>query len=405
MRDLNKILHITGECPDLRLGKHELEGVQQRLEGLRAKMEDLADYSVRFNRYFSKEGWLAYGHFHLSTLKRAVEEYETNGSEAASAVILEYYDPDNIEPRLSFLNRVEELRVRRRLINLALVDYRAARHHAVVPLLLMVIDGAVNDAVGKGFHAQSLDLDVWDSLTAADGAINDIKSIFQQSRRKTRTDRILLPYRNGILHGMDLGYDNEIVSAKAWCFLFVIADWIADKKTEDQRREKLATEEHIPSLPELFEQVSETQRVRAEIDAWSARRIGPEQLQDLNRAHVADPGTPEETVIQFLSLWNKGNYGGMAKLYYSRAKSGSGRDAGDVRRALGCQEVQSFLIEDIEDQAACISEIGVTINPESLKPHRYVFRMIYESEAECALVRGLPGGAWRVVWVQAGRQV
>lgn len=382
------------------LGSKRLADLERELETIRAQMHDLADYPERFNRYFSKVGWLVHGHLDFTTMKRAVEEYEANGLSAATGVLLQYFEPESLRDRLFFLNGVEELRIRRRFIDLAFEDYQSKRYHAVVPLLLMLIDGAVNEAVGKGFHAEALNLDVWDSLTAADGAINDIKSIFQQSRRKTRTDAIQLPYRNGILHGMDLGYDNEIVAAKCWCFLFVVADWIADKKTEAARRDKFAKETRVPTLRELATQLAENERMKKATEGWSARHITQKQLDALNCKQSPDPGTPEEIVIRFLDYWVARNYGGMARLYWAAVNPESGRYAGEVRASLGDIVVDSYVLDEIRDDAAAITEVKVTLSQANRKSSCYYFRMIYESKTGKALPRDLPGGAWRVVGVR-----
>jgi hypothetical protein len=394
--DSLNLLLSTGLVPS---GRKRAE-IKKQLEATRAQMHHLADFLERFNRYFSKEGWLAYGRLDFGVVERAVSEYERAGMEAATEVIQGHFSPESVGQRLVFFDGLEELRVRRRLIAFAFEDYEARRYHAVVPILLMVIDGAVNDAVGKGFHAETLNLDVWDSITAADGAINDIKSIFQRSRRKTRTEPIRLPYRNGILHGMDLGYDNEIVSAKCWCFLFVIADWIADKKSEEQRRERLAEEARVPSLLKIAERLDENRRMQEAIQSWSPRKMTAEQIVELNQDRVSVPGTPEEVVLRLLDLWAAKNYGGMAKHYWALAEPESGRHAGCVRECLGEVLVGSYVIDRVDDQAPAISQIDVTLNETSPHPLRYAFRLVFEDASGNSLPRGYAGGSWRVVWVQ-----
>jgi hypothetical protein len=363
-------------------------------------MQEFADYHERFNRHFSKEGWLAHGSLDFNVLKHAVDEYEAGRPEAATAVLMRHFGPESVGDQLHRLNGVEELRKRRRLIDLAFADYEAERHHAVVPVLLMLIDGAVNDALGTGFHADALDLEAWDSLTAADGAINDIKAIFQKGRRKTHTEPILMPYRNGILHGMDLGYDNETVAAKSWCFLFVVADWIQDKQSEAVRQERFVEETRIPALRELAAQITDNQRMKQANEAWSARRFTPEEVRALGHERPADPETPEDAVLRFLDLWAQGNYGGMAKLYWAHAQPESKRLAGDVRTLLSGVSVDSYRLDRIEDEGSGVSQVSVVLSPESDHPCRYLARMIFESDSGDVLPRGLPDGAWRVVWIQ-----
>lgn len=398
-RGLEQLLIVNSLLMRVGLGSKKLAEVRRELKEVRAHMRELADYHERFNRCFSKEGWLAFGFLDVEVLKQAVDECEAGRTDDATARLLQYFGPASVGDHLSRLNGVEEMRIRRRLIDLAFADYEAGRHHAVVPVLLMVIDGAVNDAIGVGFHSEALDLDAWDSLTAADGAIYDIKAIFQRGRRTTRTEPISLPYRNGILHGMDLGYDNETVAAKCWCFLFVVADWIGDKKSEVVRRERFAEETRIPSLGELFGQISENERMKQVNETWSARSFLPEEVRAMGHERTVKPDTPEEAVLQFLDLWTHGNYGGMAKMYWAHARPESSGLAGDVRALLGDVDVDAYHLERIDDEGSGISQVTALVNPESDRPRRYVTRMIYESGSGQVLPRSLPGGAWRLVWI------
>lgn len=399
-RGLQQMLRVNSLLRRVGLGSSELAEMSRELEKTREEMAELADYHARFNRHFSKEGWLAYGSLDFTVMKRAVDEYESGSPTAATRVLTGHFEPDRVGDQLYLLNGIEEVRVRRNLIDLALSDYKAGRHHAVVPVLLMVIDGAFNDALHTGFHADTSELEAWDSLTAADGAINDIKAIFQKGRRKTRTEPITLPYRNGILHGMDLGYDNEIVSAKCWCFLFVVADWIKDKKSEAKRREKFAEETRQPSLRELLAQIAENKRMKEVLDAWTPRTMTRDEVNAIGHESPPEGGSPEEAVLKFLELWSATNFGGMARLYWAHAQSGDHGYVATVRTLLGDVEVISPRLEAIDDEASALSQVLVTVNPSRAKPSRFMFRMIHESESGDVVPRGETGGAWRVVWAQ-----
>jgi hypothetical protein len=55
---------------------------------------------------------------------------------------------------------------------------------------------------------------------------------------KARIDEpVYDPYRNGIVHGNIINFDNRIVAAKAWNRLFVVADW-ADARRKQSVPEK-----------------------------------------------------------------------------------------------------------------------------------------------------------------------
>ena len=59
-------------------------------------------------------------------------------------ILLDHYGPDEMARRVFLIHSVKEVRDRWKFVDLALEDYRAERYHAVVPILLMVIDGATN---------------------------------------------------------------------------------------------------------------------------------------------------------------------------------------------------------------------------------------------------------------------
>jgi hypothetical protein len=391
---VNRILRLVG------LGSAELDKTREQLKDLRTQLDQMADYPDRFNRYFSKDGWLAHGSLSFDALKSAVDQYESSGPDAGTAVLMDYFSPENLDGRLFFLNWAKELQVRRRLVELAFEDYRAGRYHAAIPVLLMMIDGAVNDAVGKGFHADGIELDVWDSMTTADGSINNIKNIFQRSRRKTRTESITVPYRNGILHGMDLGYDNAVVAAKCWCFLFVVADWIVAKKSEGVRRAKFEEECRVPSWRELAQQLSANERAKVALEAWRPRELDSDYLRELNESRCPEADSPEATAIQFLDLWSRGNYGGISKLYWAADKPGSRGHAGEVREMLSDYGFDTYTIDGVSDEAPAISVVEATLATHDRGAVVCRIRLIYETGEGDVCTRGLPGAAWRVVWAQ-----
>jgi len=263
----------------------------------------------------------------------------------------------------------------------------------------MIMDGAVNDAIGKGLHAEGISLDAWDSLTTADGAINDIKEIFQRGRRKTRTEEIAFPYRNGILHGMDLGYDNKVVAAKSWCFLFIARDWIAAKKSEPVRRKAFDEETLTPTFREIVNTMAKTEKLKQAVASWSAREISEEYIKELNRSLSADADTPEHTVLQFLEFWKKRNYGGMAELFWSRVTTDRKGYTREVRLQFNHINIVSYSIQRIADEAAAITEVFVNLNESTDECLYTKLRMIYEDKDGDATARCIPGGTWRIVWV------
>lgn len=71
--------------------------------------------------------------------------------------------------------------------------------------------------------------------------------------------QIDMPYRHGIMHGMDLGYDNKIVAAKTWATLFSLRDWAI--KVEKGATEASTLEKTL-NIADLAHQIKKNQKRR-----------------------------------------------------------------------------------------------------------------------------------------------
>ena len=376
-------------------GSKTCKKIRAQLKETEKQLAELTSCANMFNEYFSKDGWVISDYSDLSMMRGAIEIYEQQGAEDANEFLIECFSPKAVAEKLIQLWSVEALRPRQQLIQLASEDYSQLRYHAVAPVLLPMIDGAVNDTIGVGFHAEKAEMDCWDSITTADGSIDIIKTIFNTGRYKTCTEQIDKPYRNGILHGRDLGYNNREVAAKCWAFLFVVADWSRDKQTETERQEKFLKEKKSID----FKEVLASSRKHAEheklLEAWEPRTITQDYLDNLNEAHEAAPETPEHTVLAFMELWRKENYGYMAKMFGSCFASIT---PGEVREELSCTKVASYDIVEICDEVPAFIEIKVKIITKDNRIEIRDFRMIYEDAQGDSCVSGAPSGAWKVIY-------
>lgn len=392
---INRILRCIG------LGSKKISALQTQYNERRRRLTELTEYPRKFNKIFSGDGWLAHESMNFEVMKKAVDDYESGRAEAAEQTLLNYYGAEQVEKRMFFFLGLEELRVRRKFIDYALAEYKAGRYYSTVPLLLMIIDGAVNDATGKGFHTSGVDMDVWDCLTTSDGAIYTIRDIFKKGRRTTCTDTISLPYRHGILHGMDLGYDNPTVAAKCWCFLFVVRDWLVSKKSEPQRKIAFVKETRAPSVRELIDTIARTNRLKEAFEAWRPRVISQDYIADLNNSLFADERLPEGVVLAFMSFWKRRNYGDMAKLFRTQVIGNPKTYAKSVRKQYGTARVDAYSIINIVDVAPVITHVIVraTSSGESGVSF-WEFRMISEDDNGDVIPLTIPGGRWQIVWLQ-----
>jgi hypothetical protein len=209
----------------------------------------------QFNERFANLGWIAYESMNMEVMQKAINIHDTEGKDAAEKFLADSYDEETLKWGILRFNGNRDFRKRIRLTELARDDYLAGRYHACIPLLLSLLDGLVND-VSKhvGFFAENVDLTAWDCIAAHESGLQALSSIFTKGRNKTNEDTISIPYRNGILHGRELAFDNKIVAAKCWAALFAARDWaeaLDDGKKEPKPKEKV-------SWRQLIKQVSET---------------------------------------------------------------------------------------------------------------------------------------------------
>ncbi|MBC8552600.1 MAG: hypothetical protein H8D23_23470 [Candidatus Brocadiales bacterium] len=375
------------------LKNKRIDEAKKQFDQLSKEIEKHSSYTIKFNRIFSEDGWIVHDSIDYNLIRSTVDTFEKEGKGEARKLLLEHFKPENIEKFLFRFRFCDEFKDRYKFIEYAFEDYKQKRYYAVIPLLLMVIDGAVNDNLQKGFHAQNIDLTVWDSITSIDGGIDSIKQIFQKSRTKTITEPITLPYRHGILHGRDLGYDNYEVAAKAWNFLFIVRDWINAKRTEQSRKNVFIKETTIPSIKESLKSLANTQKIKERITEWKPRHIEEEYIGSINNGNPINPSLPEYTAIEYCNLWCKKNYGYMSNLYALSWKP----EPKELRELYGWLDIASYELISITDEASAISEIIVKIELRNGTFKVCKLRIIYEDSKGDPLPRNIEGGNWKVV--------
>lgn len=365
---------------------------------------DLSEFPDKFNDVFSSRGWIIYDNFNLEIAKEAVEIAETD-IDAAEQFLVDYYTPENVQFLLRMMQGVEAFRPRMELAELAFIDYKEERYHASVPVILALMDGLVNElnkTQNLAMSADDSDLKAWDSITAHEKGLNALKEVLFKTRKTTRTEKITIPYRHGILHGMDLGYANKIVAAKTWAALFAVRDW-AEKVTRKELIEPPPKPE--TTWGELFQTIKDhndwKQSFELQLKNWKPRSLeigkdipkfgNPEEFQD---------GTPEKKLVEFLVFWQKKNYGRMADSIWSYLQPPNKKMAGRVREVYGSHFLKSFELLEIIDEAPSATEIKVQINYESdgnSIEKEVKFRLIINDGADNKpLMRGMPNATWGI---------
>ena len=267
-----------------------------------------------------------------------------------------------------------------------------------MPLLLSLLDGLVND-VSKhvGFFAENIDLTAWDCIAAHETGLQALASIFTKGRSKTNDNSITIPFRNGILHGRELAFDNKIVVAKCWSALFAARDWAGS--LEEGKKYSKPKEE--VSWRELLSQLAETSRKKKALDEWKPRA----QEACLHLPFSGDlinlpPNSPEKAVGEFVEHWCNRRFGLIADALLYFTDTPKGKKAGIAKNDFGQHIPSSFKILSVEDQAAAVSHVVVELYFESEKEtitKEVSVRAIYQNAGNNPSFRSESGGYWRIV--------
>ncbi len=388
--------------PVLRIVGVDVPAIKDALEqvpALAAKARDLADTLDRFNRAFASRGWIAYGSLNMDVAASAVAIAETGDLDAAEQKLVDNYSQETLEFQLRQMTAVDVFRPRMTLARLALTDYVEGRYHACVPVVLALLDGMVNDLGPRGFFAEGVNLKAWDSIAAHSTALAELAALFGARRTTLNTDLVSVPYRHGILHGMDVNYANRLVAAKTWAALFATREWAlkAQRNELDEPPPKLRT-----GWRELFEQLRENADNQRRLDEWVARSLtvgsdipssgGPDEYGEV---------TPERAVVEFLTAWRSRNYGAMAGLLSAMRKRGEsvGKLAGSMRRAYEGRLLQTYQLLTVDDRAAGMTVVTVRtsyVEDADSKAEVTDFRLVYEDAEGNPVIRGKAGGGWKV---------
>jgi hypothetical protein len=393
--------------PFLKLLKVDVSKMNDAFEKLNA-MEDqlnrLATIPDKFNDTFASLGWIMYEMMNLDVAEKAISLVENESIDAGEQELANYYTPEQVRWRLLTMYGVRAFHSRMELANKALIDYEADRYHACVPVVLALLDGMINEIHGKqkglrrGFSSGEADLEAWDSIAGHSKGLNELKKIFNTGRYSTVTEPITVPYRNGIMHGMDLGYDNKIVAAKTWAALFAAREW-AMKAEQGLLEEQ--PEEPKKSWKEIFHVIDELNKVKKSQDEWVPREWTPEEETFILDRNIFDIQTPEHNLAEFLLLWKQKNYGKMGN-HLSRYMNEHEVKAfpAQIRSIYSKLQFTSFKVERVFETAPSITLVsGVVeyIDNASSVSKNITVRIVAETpEGEMAL-RITDETIWRVM--------
>lgn len=352
-RELLKSLDPTGE------NTGDLIKLLDKVPEFQRQLESLATTPDEFNNFYSGRGWAAYESMKYEVMEKAVLLAKEGRVDDGEKILIEYYD-QNLKLKINFIRGVSEFKPRIRLIELAMEDYFQNRFHSTIPILLMMIDGVVNDVTKDlGLFAENVDVSALDSIAAHDSGLGQLSRLFSKTRKKTNEDSIDIPFRHGIMHGKELSFDNKLVAVKTWSLLFVVRDWIIARRKSSEKIKK-----QEKTFEESVDELKQIRRTNELISNWTARviAIGTEIPKKGDIDNYED-SSPEQATVKFISYWIKKNYGKMAEMIM-RFKSVGETDkkiAGELREALENIDITDYELIGIDDKAPVVTEVKINV--------------------------------------------
>lgn len=372
-----------------------------KMIAMESELEHIASMPDKFNEHFSSLGWIAHETMSSTVMEQTVELAEKGMISEAESILVEYYCSEQTAYNVHWLKKIPAFLERYELISYARVDTIEERYYSCIPLLLMIIDGSVNDIDrSKGFFTDGSDLTAWDSIAAHSTGLSVIRGIFNKSIKKTRKKQITIPYRNGILHGREIGYANKIVAAKCWAALFAIYDWAV--KIKSGKKYAPESEPEI-TWAQLRLQQKELRWQKKQIENWKPRTvvIGVDipEAGDISEYKLH---TPEKSAIEFVTYWKQKNYGFIAKLLelpYNGIRKHN-EIIKDVKRVLEDKKLIDYQIMCVDDQAPAICEIKLNLKYEfqsEIIEHNTIVRLICQRQDGSTSMFGDEQGIWFIM--------
>lgn len=149
LASMNLIINANKFLSKIGLGNKKLRSMESQIADIKNQQNELTTYPTKYNSYFSANGWIAHDSMNFDVIKNAVDLYEGNEQTQAEEVIKNYYSPAEVESRLIYFRNIPEFQIRMKFLEFALLDYKEKRYYSVIPLLLMIVDGVINDVMQR----------------------------------------------------------------------------------------------------------------------------------------------------------------------------------------------------------------------------------------------------------------
>ena len=365
------------------------------MKEIEEKMSEIVQLPSSFNNVFLEYGWLLSESTNLETAKKAIELHENGRSLEAEALLAADYTGQRLDFMVRLWCHLDEFNIRWDHLHEACALTHESRYLAATPLLLIIADGVGTDAFKKSIFAEGVDLEELNSFAGQPDALPKLVKNMCRVRRKTNSEDLNYPYRNGIIHGRDLRYDNQLVNAKCWSFLGNIADVIS-VRINSQASEP----EPEPSFRDALKKIVQNSEFKQRKEKWVKRPVIEKHIFVLaDEKYSMNAREPEAALGGFLLAWKAKNYGRMAQMTLYNQELPINQRAGELRNFMQDVTLVDAAITRIEDKAPALTDIAVELklrDKEQDFAKDFVFRMLCCDEKGKTAIHGDDGAHWRV---------
>lgn len=371
--------------------------IRERFKEVESHVENVKSIMANrdmFAQTFSPLGWVNYDRMSVVAVADALRA----GVEEGEAVLTAYHlDPDNLR-FLGHRFHTRHYEAWGEIYERAVERAGAEDFLSAVPLILIIIDGICTTTTAKHPFSGGADAPVFDTQTSGPGGLSEGLALLGSTRRKLDVTPISIPYRHGVVHGLNPSFGHAIVAAKAFNLLHAMVDYFDRHRDEDARLAKAAEEQRPVDLMELGRGIVKNAEVKKLLDAWKARPVIAGEVVTSSDAPIdLEAGTPEAAVAEYLANLVSRNFGALAKATIDYPKRTTGYRAGRLRDDLKDVAISSWTITGVEDTAAAMTNVMVdmtgTIFGEAWSGSHRV-RLMYSDEDNNPLIRGEGSGVW-----------
>ncbi|WP_213935178.1 hypothetical protein [Rhodococcus sp. B50] len=362
------------------------DAVREQIASLETQRHRVVSIVDRFYELLGPRNWVFTDYLVLDEVEDIID---TADVDVAERRLIDYYKSDRrIDSQLLLLNTLPFMRPRRALLDKALADYREGRYYSTVLVLLTVMDGFVNDTDRQNGRKNLNSRDPsemvsWDSVAGHHMGLSHAHRTFNAGVYKTTTDPATELLRNGILHGMVIDFDNDIVATKAWNRLFAVADWARACQKQSHRPEPTPTASEVAQA--FLAQRETTQRLARWRPHEHTISPNPEGRSDIDR-----------TCLDFLQRWQNQQWALVGKHFHvSGATMPDQKRAVKTKRLYGRFALTSWSVDRIHHKGAALAEAHVRLIVNDA-PFTAVMKWLYTDGQGGTFFDWQDGGLWRL---------